>query len=173
LIEAHKRWILLVEDDPADVLQFERALRACGFENPLGIAHSADEALNYLLAKGKYTDRAQFPLPHLIVLDLSLPETGGISLLGWIRNLESMREVPVAIFGSSSQPGEAVRVRRAGANAYHAKPQTYDELKAIVERLVGFWLMGGWIERTAQPVRCDVASSGGREASARLTVLIQ
>ena len=64
--------ILLVEDDADDVLQLGLALKEAGIPNPLVVVPDGVEALEYLKGEGKYSERAKFPLPSLILLDLHM-----------------------------------------------------------------------------------------------------
>src|ERR1043166_3359461 len=140
------RAILLIEDNEADATFFERALRNGGFENPLFIVRSAEDAMSYLRGEGKYANRGGFPLPDLIVLDLTLPGKSGAEVCKWIRGIEQFRRIPIAVLGGNGSPAEEQEVRDCGANAYHLKPNSPDELQAIINRLISFWLMGGWTQ---------------------------
>src|SRR5690349_2597022 len=93
--------ILLAEDDPNDVLLFRRALNRAGFANHLVVLNDGEDVLQYLKGEGQYADRRAFPVPVLLLLDLSMPRLGGIEVLEWIRAQPEVRHIPVIILTSS------------------------------------------------------------------------
>lgn len=76
--------ILLVEDDENDVFFFQRAMNSAGMLNPIQVANDGQTAIGYLQGTGKFADRATFPLPGLIFLDLKLSFVTGLDVLKWI-----------------------------------------------------------------------------------------
>jgi CheY-like chemotaxis protein len=79
------RSLLLVEDNEDDVFLMRRALQGAHVVNPLQVVEDGQEALDYLGGNGKFADRAQFPLPAVVFLDLKLPFMSGHDVLAWIR----------------------------------------------------------------------------------------
>ena len=78
--------ILLVEDNPDDVTLLQWALRKHGLTYPIQVVEHGAQAVQYLSGAGEFGDREKYPLPHLIVLDLNLPEMNGVTFLKWLRN---------------------------------------------------------------------------------------
>lgn len=76
--------ILLVEDNEDDVLFLRRALKLAGILNPLQVVRDGRQAIDYLEGSGAYMNRAEFPLPCLVLLDLKLPRVMGLDVLRWI-----------------------------------------------------------------------------------------
>jgi CheY-like chemotaxis protein len=70
--------ILLVEDDPNDVLLVQRAFRKCNIVNHFNVVGEGEQAVSYLAGQGSYSNRLQFPLPGLMLLDLKLPRKSGL-----------------------------------------------------------------------------------------------
>src|SRR5258706_15506620 len=89
--------MLLVEDSEDDVFFMRRALKKARIHLPLQVAADGQQALNYLSGTGKYSDRAQYPLPCLMFLDLKLPYLSGLDLLSWLREHPLISELPVII----------------------------------------------------------------------------
>jgi DNA-binding response OmpR family regulator len=137
---ARDKAILLIEDDQNDALLFQRALRASRFDVSLFTVTTIAEAKSYLRGEEKYANRAAYPLPSLIVLDLMLDGRSGLELCDWIRKREQTSIIPITVLGGSGSPAERDDVLRHGANAYHQKPLATEDLQDLVRRLVEFWL---------------------------------
>src|SRR5260221_230755 len=90
----HQPAILHVEDDPNDVLLIDLAFRKAGLSPSLQVVHDGEEAIEYLSGRGSYSDRAVFPFPELILLDLKLPRRSGFEVLSWLRDREEMVRMP-------------------------------------------------------------------------------
>jgi two-component system response regulator len=140
---AASRAVLLVEDNRDDAMSFHRAFRAAGFENPLRSVHSSDEAMSYLRGEGEYAERALYPMPHMVVIDTTLDGKSGFSLLEWLRQQQKFNGVVVIVLSSDGLPENQEKAIRLGAQAYHQKPASPDELQALISRFGDFWLMGG------------------------------
>jgi CheY-like chemotaxis protein len=132
--------ILLVEDDPNDVLLLERAFRRAGVAYPLSIVNDGDQALDFLLGSGKYQDRLKFPLPDLVLLDLKLPRRSGHEVLRWLRNQPGLRRLPVIVLTSSKESRDVSEAYDEGANSYLVKPPTVELLIQMVAQLERYWL---------------------------------
>ena len=84
--------ILLVEDNPVDVLLMQRAFRNETFANTsLQIVRDGDAAVFYLNGDGEYSDRERYPLPAIILLDLKLPRRSGHEVLAWLRQQPELK----------------------------------------------------------------------------------
>jgi CheY-like chemotaxis protein len=142
-----QRAILLVEDNSDDAVLLLNALRGDGLWNPLHIVNSGDEAIRYLRGEGQYVNRAQHPLPHLLVIDTTLNGTSGFDVLAWVRQQEEFKVLPAIMLSDNGGPAEKEIAVRLGASGYHHKPSSINELRALVGRMGDFWLRGGDIER--------------------------
>ena len=130
--------ILLVEDDENDVFFFRRAVTKAGMMNPVQVARDGQEALDYLRGVGKFAERAKFPLPALILMDLKLPFVMGLAVLKWIRQESGLAPI-VVILSSSQEEWDITEAYRLGANAYLVKPAEASKLCDIVRALNAFW----------------------------------
>lgn len=124
--------VLLVEDSPDDRFLFQRCWEKCGVANPLVALDDGQRAVDRLAGPEAR--------PALVFLDLKLPVKNGFEVLQWIRGHEAVRHVPVLVLTASEQPGDVARAYVLGANAYLVKPSSVEELRALVEAAVRFWL---------------------------------
>jgi len=131
------RPVLYGEDDENDVFLVQRAFKNAGIENPLKVARTTDEAIEYMRSAG----RGQNPIPSLILLDLNLPRTSGFEVLKWIRQQPRLGKAPVLIFTSSAREEDVEKGYELGANAYLVKPSDPEKLFEMVRVLKDFWLV--------------------------------
>jgi CheY-like chemotaxis protein len=136
--------ILLVDDDANDVLLFRYALERSPMNADLRIARSGLEAARYLSGYGVFSNRAEFPMPTIVLLDLAMPGVDGFQVLRWIRRHRSLSDLAVVVFtGSESGRAEAARY---GADAYVLKSTEPGELLALLQQI-----SLDWQERTEVP----------------------
>ena len=134
------RTILLVEDSEDDVFFMVRAFKAAGLVTPLARVENGEKAIDYLTGKAPYDDRARFPLPSLVLLDLKMPFVSGFEVLRWIRNQSCCSKVPVIVFTTSSQERDVETAYELGANAYIVKPDHAEECSDLAALIKRFWL---------------------------------
>jgi CheY-like chemotaxis protein len=133
--------ILLVEDNPKDVLLMQRAFRKANLVNPVQIVSDGEAAISYLSGIGAYSDRTLYPLPVLILLDLKLPRKSGAEVLMWLRQQPELKRLPVVVLTSSQEYADINRVYDLGANAYMVKPVAFANLVEIVKTLNLHWII--------------------------------
>ena len=133
--------ILLVEDNATDVLLIKRALGKTRVANPIQVVGDGDAAVEYLAGDGVYTDRAQYPLPILIMLDLKLPRRSGLEVLAWLRAQDHLRRIPVVMLTSSNGPRDVDAAYDEGVNSYLVKPVEFDGLVEMFQAVNFYWLM--------------------------------
>jgi len=78
----------LAEDREDDILLIRRAFEKAGILNPLFIVRDGEKAMSYLEGKDRFSNREQFPLPGLLLLDLKMPKVDGFEVLSWLRGAE-------------------------------------------------------------------------------------
>jgi CheY-like chemotaxis protein len=132
--------ILHIEDDENDALLFQKACDRAGLPAVVQRVEAADEAMAYLLGEGVFGDRARFPMPHVIVLDLKMPRLDGFQFLKWLRQTEEFAAMPVLIFTASISREDKSRAIAEGANSYFIKPNSFEALVKLVE---GMGMPGG------------------------------
>ena len=133
--------ILLVEDNPVDILLLRRAVGKAQITNPLQVVGDGEHAVNYLAGQDIYTDRQRYPLPSLILLDLKLPRRGGLDVLAWLRDQPGLKRLPVVVLTSSNELSDVSRAYDLGANSYLVKPGAPDALTQLVEQIKHYWLI--------------------------------
>src|SRR6476620_1948906 len=116
--------VLLVEDNEDDVFFMQRAFKIAGIANPLMVTEDGQQALDYLAGRGKFSDRARFPLPCMVLLDLQLPLVQGVDVLKWIRSQFEFQTLLVIVFTSSRVDRDIEAAYRCGANSFLVKPPT-------------------------------------------------
>jgi len=134
--------VLIVDDDQADGDLLVRALRKCGFQNSLHLLTSSDQAKAYLQGEQAFSDRHQYPLPALVILDHRMPESTGWEVLEWMREKPGFKNLPVVVFSGSGTAHDQARALELGA-VFEIKPIRPDQYKSVVKRIADFWLRGG------------------------------
>jgi CheY-like chemotaxis protein len=132
--------ILLVEDEPSDVFLMKRALKAAQIANPLQVACDGREAINYLSGTEKFSDRAQFPVPSIVFLDLKLPYKSGFEVLTWIRGQSHLDQTLVMVLTSSSEERDIAQCYKLGARTFLVKPPNAAMLTELMVSLKNFWV---------------------------------
>ena len=134
--------VLLVEDDPNDVLLTQIAFEKARLANPLTVVRDGEEAIAYLRGAGPFADRRRYPMPILVLLDLKMPKLTGFQVLEWLRAQPGMvGRIPVAIMTSSDHDPDATRAFQLGADSFLQKPPDAEALLALVQRLHAYWLI--------------------------------
>jgi two-component system response regulator len=131
--------ILLAEDSPNDVELIESALSTAIDIRNLVVVNDGVEALDYLLYRGKYKKRT-VENPVLILLDIKMPRMDGIEVLQQIRNVESLKVVPVVMLSSSREETDLKECYALGVNAYVVKPVAFDDFFRAIKMLGVFWV---------------------------------
>jgi chemotaxis family two-component system response regulator Rcp1 len=128
--------ILLVEDDPADVLLTQEALLGSKIRNNLHVVDDGVEALAFLRQEGTYRD---VPRPDLILLDLNMPRKDGREVLADIKEDPGLKTIPVAVLTTSSQDEDILKSYELHANCYITKPVGLEQFATVVQSLDDFW----------------------------------
>ena len=133
--------ILMVEDNPTDAELALRALKKSNLANKLFWVKDGAEALDFIFAAGKYSNRDINVKPKVILLDLRLPKVDGMEVLRRIRSDERTKLIPVVILTSSREDKDIVESYRLGANSYIVKPVEFENFSKTVSELGYYWLL--------------------------------
>ncbi len=138
---SHPACILLVDDNRMDVELAMDAFKEVRLANQIEIASNGQQALDYLLGIGVYADRARFPYPDLILLDLKMPGMDGFDVLKKIKETPRIKRLPVVILTSSREEGDRALSYDTGANSYLVKPVSFPGFVEIVKQIQDYWLI--------------------------------
>jgi two-component system response regulator len=137
----NSKTILLVEDNPSDVLLTKRALERCRIANDLVVAEDGQEAIDFLWRTGAYADQGDYELPTLTLLDLKLPKVPGLEVLRRIREDPRTRRIPVVILTSSKEEQDIATGYDLGINSYIQKPVDFKQFAEAIQQLGLYWLV--------------------------------
>jgi two-component system, chemotaxis family, response regulator Rcp1 len=134
--------LLLVEDNDADVVLMQEALREAGLEHTLTVAPDGERALSHL--------REPRGLPDLVLLDLNMPRKDGREVLEEIKADPELLDVPVIVLTTSQSPTDVAFAYRNHANAYVRKPNGLDELMGVARAIRDFWMTAATLPRASR-----------------------
>jgi two-component system response regulator len=130
--------VLLVEDDPGDVLLTRDSFDDCHLGLNLHVASDGEEALSFLQRAGEF---AGVPRPALILLDLNLPRRGGLEVLAELKADDDLRAIPVVVLTTSQAEADIVRSYELHANAYVIKPIDAAKFADAIKQIDEFFLI--------------------------------
>ncbi len=129
--------ILLVEDDPGDVLMTQEAFADYKIANRLTVLSNGEDAIAYLRKQGRF---AEVATPDLVLLDLNLPRRDGREVLLDIKGDADLRRIPVVILTTSEAKEDVIAAYNLHANAYVRKPVDFEQFVAAVRAIDDFFI---------------------------------
>jgi len=129
--------VLLVEDDPGDVLMTREAFEHHRIRNQLHVVNDGEQALQFLHQTGEY---ATAPRPGLILLDLNLPRRDGLEVLAELKEDPRLRVIPVVILTTSQAEEDILRSYALHANAYVSKPVDFERFMEVIQQIDNFFI---------------------------------
>ena len=129
--------VLLVEDDPGDVLLTREAFEHQKVANRLHVVNNGEDAIAFLRRQGEYTE---VPEPDLVLLDLNLPGMHGREVLAAIKEDAHLQTIPVVVLTTSEAEEDVLRSYRLHANAYVTKPVDFDRFMQVVRAIDEFFV---------------------------------
>ena len=127
--------ILLVDDNPHDVILIRLAFRKVGIIDTIHLVKDGAEAMRYINGDEKYADRRIYPRPTLVLLDLKMPGANGFEVLKWVRSQEAFESLVVVVMSGSRDDADIQRAYDLGANSYLIKPTKFEDLVKMMESL--------------------------------------
>ena len=143
-LSAHSQYetILVAEDNGDHIILIERAFKQARFLNPIRVVGDGAEAIAYLNGDGKYADRAEYPLPGLLLLDLKMPNKDGFEVMEWIRTQPALRYLKIVVLTTTDRVYDVQRAYQLGASSFLVKPLDFRDFVQLGPTLKGFWI---WI----------------------------
>lgn len=131
--------ILLVEDNPDDILIIERALKEAKIINKFYIVRDGQEALDFLQRKGQYENPEAAPKPGLILLDINLPKVNGLEVLREIKEDPNFKRIPIVMLTVSRRDEDIIRGYNCGCNSFIQKPVEFEKFVEAVKLIGLYW----------------------------------
>jgi two-component system, response regulator len=132
--------ILIVEDREDHAELIKHAIKMGDVITNVDVVQDGQEALDYLYCRGKYEERNAHDIPSLILLDLHLPQLGGIDVLKELRSEKKTKFIPVVVFTSSNKDKDVYASYSSGANSFIQKPLEFKKFTEAINRLGVYWL---------------------------------
>jgi DNA-binding response OmpR family regulator len=143
--------ILVADDSDDDVLFLRRSFEKAQANAVLRHVTDGVTAIDYLVGRGLYAERKNYPFPQLMILDIKMPRKDGFDVLEWVRGEGNLRSLPIIMWSSCGQQREVDRAFELGANSYLVKPTSLAELDAMVRALRDFWLLSSMLPSVSPP----------------------
>ena len=131
--------ILLVEEDPEDMLIIQMVLKKAKVPNRLFVAKDGQEALDFLYHRGKFTRNKEVPRPELILLGIDLAKVNGLEVLRRLKSDGDLRRIPISIITRSKREEDVVKSYQLGVNSFIHKPMGFDSFVRTIRSLYQFW----------------------------------
>ena len=135
-----RQTILLVEDDPNDTALLQRIFDRLEVPKGIQVVPNGELAIAYFEGRGEFADRARYPLPNLVFLDLQLPSMSGFEVLTWVRQQPRLVKTQVVVLTGSSKSLDVYNAYELGANSYLVKPVRPEDLANLAQSLKLPWL---------------------------------
>jgi CheY-like chemotaxis protein len=138
--------ILLVEDDPGDVLLVREALAEHKVANQLSVVSDGVMAMEYIRGEGQYVGTER---PELVILDLNLPRKSGSEVLAELKGDPGLATIPVVVLTTSKTEEDVLRAYQQHANAFITKPLDFERFKQIIHQIDEFFI--GLVQLPGRP----------------------
>ncbi|QOJ22826.1 MAG: response regulator [Gammaproteobacteria bacterium] len=132
----HPRIILMIDDNPTDVLLIKEAFAFCEANSEVHVAEDGVYALEFLKRQGEY---AHAPRPDIILLDLNMPRKSGLEVLTELKSNPELMTIPVIIYTSSITKEDVKAAYHHHANSYIRKSVDFDDCIRTAKSIKDFW----------------------------------
>jgi CheY-like chemotaxis protein len=131
--------ILIADDDAEDRMLVIDALKESRLNNNVQEVENGEELLQFLLNKGKYSDKKKFPTPGIILLDLNMPKKDGREALKEIKENKKLRKIPIIVLTTSKAEEDILKTYDLGVSSYITKPVTFSSMVDVMKTLNKYW----------------------------------
>ena len=132
--------ILVAEDREEDIVIIRKAFQKAGLDIPLHFVRDGEETISYLAGVGRYSNRIEYPLPALLLLDLKMPRVDGFEVLRWIRRQPTLANLRVVVLTSSEEIRDVNKAYDLGANSFLVKPMDFELSVGLASALEHYWV---------------------------------
>jgi CheY-like chemotaxis protein len=132
--------ILVAEDNAEDAFLLKHAFAKAGFGSPVRFVSDGEQVMDYLQGEGEYADRARFPFPALLLLDIKMPRLNGFEVLTLIRQDPRFKRLVVIVLTSSDREQDVNQAFDLQANSYLLKPARPEMMPEVLNQIRGYWL---------------------------------
>ncbi len=133
-----RKVVLIADDNPDDRLLLKTAWEETA-SNSLYFVEDGEELMNFLFHQGKYGDPGTAIQPDLILLDFKMPRKNGYEVLQDLKNNPDFRKIPIVVMTTSKSESDILRSYNLGANSYFTKPDTFEEILALMQTINSYW----------------------------------
>ncbi|MBD2441024.1 response regulator [Nostoc sp. FACHB-110] len=134
-----QNWLLLVEDEPGNILLIKRAMSKVKCNLQIQAVEDGEQAVNYLKKTIEDAYVNQYPLPNLILTDIKMPRMNGLELLAWIKQQPEFANLPVIMLSSSGEIEDINQATVLGASSYIVRPGSFTELVEIMQQIASYF----------------------------------
>jgi CheY-like chemotaxis protein len=131
--------ILVAEDDEDYVILIKQVFMKAHIPNPIHVVWNGEEAISYLKGTGKYSNRDEYPLPDIFLLDLKMPRINGFEVLKWVRAQPSLSALRILVLTSSDEIRDVNEAYQLGANSFLVKPMDFEDFTNLSRLIADFW----------------------------------
>ncbi|MGI8967282.1 MAG: response regulator, partial [Limisphaerales bacterium] len=126
--------------DEDDQFMIKRTFKKISNGATVQVAQHGQEAIDYMMGKGKFGDRQKFEYPSFILIDLKMPIADGFAVLDFLKKHPLHRIIPAVMLSASADLDDIKRAYMLGASSYHVKPNSSVELEKMLTLLYGYWM---------------------------------
>jgi len=137
---AKEKQVLVAEDSEDDFTLLRIAFQKAGLAHHLSHVRNGEEAIRYITGESPFSDRAAYPFPELLLLDIMMPGTNGFDVLTFLRGHDAFKVPVILMLSGSVVPEDAKKAIDLGATAYFSKPTEFTELIGLVKTIDHHWL---------------------------------
>ena len=131
--------ILLVEDSEDDELLFLDTMHRVGLANPILVVRDGGKAIAYLKGTGEFANRAKYPVPAILLLDLKLPGVDGFAVLEWVKTQPQLSSLLLVVLSHYGETKSISRAYELGAHSFLTKPVKQSDLIDLANHFVDHW----------------------------------
>ena len=135
--QVDERLILMVDPNASHSHLMSQVLQERSSPCRLISVPAGRAALDFLHQRGEYVTAER---PHLILLDLNLPDHDGLQVLTEIKADPRLRRIPIIVLTTSDAPADVFRCYVEQGNCYVVKAADYEQLSLSIKQIEAFWL---------------------------------